>query len=481
VTERTLSVDAPVSGDRVATRHRPGLVLAILVTCQLMLILDVTVMNVALPRIQADLHFTPTGLSWVLNAYTLVFGGLLLLGGRAGDLFGRRRLFLGGVALFTLASLAGGLAPTSGLLIAARVAQGIGAAAAGPSTLALITTTFTEPRERIRALSIFSGTSVAGFAIGLIVGGLLTQWTSWRAVLFINVPFGIAVIVLTLLFVNSPARHEGRLDLPGAVTATASAGALVYGFIRAASVGWHDATTFGWLAAGAVLLIVFVVLESRATQPLMPLRLFTNRDRVAAYLSFFLGPMAMMSSFFFLTQFLQEVRDFSPLRTGLAFLPMAALLFTMTRLMPRLLPRLGPKPLALAGTVLMVGGLFWLTRLDPSSDYVSALLGPLLLLGLGGGLGFSPLSVVIMSSVPQRDAGVAGGVLQTMQQLGATLGLSILVTLFGTASHHAALQGADSAHALVSGMTVAFEASVGFAAASFLVALTFRRRAKSLT
>lgn len=476
MTERTLSVDTPTSGDRVAARHRPGLVLAVLVTCQLMLVLDVTVMNVALPRIQSDLHFTPTGLSWVLNAYTLVFGGLLLLGGRAGDLFGRRRLFVAGLALFTVASLAGGLAPTSGLLIAARVVQGLGAAAAGPSALALITTTFTEPRERIRALSIFSGMSVGGFAIGLIVGGLLTQLTSWRAVLFINVPFGVAVIVSAWLFVREPVRNNGRLDLPGAVTATASAGSLVYGFIRAASAGWHDGTTYAWLAAGVVLLMVFVALESRARQPLMPLRLFTNRDRVAAYLSFFLGPMAMMSSFFFLTQFLQEVRDFSPLRTGFAFLPMAASLFSMTRLMPRLLPRFGPKPLALAGTALMVGGLFWLTRLDPSSDYVHSLLGPLLLLGLGGGLGFSPLNVVIMSTVPPRDAGVAGGVLQTMQQIGATLGLAILVTLFGTANRHAALNGTDSVHSLVSGMTMAFTASVGFAAASFLVALTFRGR-----
>lgn len=476
MTERTLSVDTPTSGDRVAVRHRPGLVLAVLVTCQLMLVLDVTVMNVALPRIQSDLHFTPTGLSWVLNAYTLVFGGLLLLGGRAGDLFGRRRLFVAGLALFTVASLAGGLAPTSGLLIAARVGQGLGAAAAGPSALALITTTFTEPRERIRALSIFSGMSVGGFAIGLIVGGLLTQLTSWRAVLFINVPFGLVVIVSAWLFLREPVRNEGRLDLPGAVTATASAGSLVYGVIRAASAGWHDAATYVWLAVGVVLLAVFVALERGALQPLMPLRLFTNRDRVAAYLSFFLGPMAMMSSFFFLTQFLQEVRDFSPLRTGFAFLPMAASLFSMTRLMPRLLPRFGPKPLALAGTALMVGGLFWLTRLDPSSDYVHSLLGPLLLLGLGGGLGFSPLNVVIMSTVPPRDAGVAGGVLQTMQQIGATLGLAILVTLFGTANRHAALHGADPVHALVSGMTLAFTASVGFAAASFLVAWTFRGR-----
>jgi EmrB/QacA subfamily drug resistance transporter len=479
VTERTLSVNASPAVDGRALDQRPagrtGLVLAILVSCQLMLALDVTVMNVALPRVQADLHFSSTGLSWVINAYTLVFGGLLLLGGRAGDLFGRRRLFIGGITLFTVASLVGGLAPSAGVLLTARVAQGLGAAAAGPSTLALITTTFTEPQQRIRALAIFSGVTTGGFAIGLIVGGLLTELTSWRAVLFINLPVGVAVTLLATAFLREPVRHQGRLDLPGAVTATASTGALVYGFIRAASAGWGDGGTLGSLAAGTVLLAVFLLIESRAKQPLMPLHLFANRDRAAAYLSFFLGPMAMMSSFFFLSQFLQNVRGLSPLTTGFAFLPLAALLFTMTRLIPRLLPRFGPKPIALTGTALMAAGLIWLTRLTVSSVYFTDLLGPLALLGLGGGLAFSPLNIVIMGSVRPQDAGAAGGVLQTMQNVGATLGLAVLVTIFGASSRHAAATGADARHALVSGMTPAFTVAAGFAVVSFLVALTFRR------
>ncbi|HVV21507.1 MAG TPA: MFS transporter [Pseudonocardiaceae bacterium] len=472
----TVSVDttSTTTDGRQSTTRR-GLVLAILVSCQLMLALDVTVMNVALPRVQHDLHFTPTGLSWVINAYTLVFGGLLLLGGRAGDLFGRRRLFIGGIALFTVASLVGGLAPTAGVLLAARVAQGLGAAAAGPSTLALITTTFTEPQQRIRALAIFSGVTTGGFAIGLIVGGLLTELTSWRAVLFINLPVGIAVTVLASAFLREPARHPGRLDLPGAVTATASTAALVYGFIRAAADGWGDTGTITSLAAGVVLLAVFLLVEVRAAQPLMPLHLFTNRDRAAAYLNFFLGPMAMMSSFFFLSQFLQDVRGFSPLATGFAFLPLAVLLFAMTRLIPRLLPRFGPKPIALVGTALMAGGLLWLTRLTASSTYFADLLGPLALLGLGGGLAFSPLNIVIMGTVRPQDAGAAGGVLQTMQNVGATLGLAVLVTVFGAGSRHAAAGGADAAHALVGGMTPAFTVAVAFAAVSFVVALTFRR------
>jgi EmrB/QacA subfamily drug resistance transporter len=475
----TQSVDErrqPTAGT-VTHPARNGLVLAILVTCQLMLVLDVTVMNVALPHIQADLRFSATDLSWVINAYTLVFGGLLLLGGRAGDLFGRRRMFMGGIVVFTLASLAGGFATSAGWLLAARVVQGMGAAAAGPSTLALITTTFTEPRARIRALAIFSGMSSAGFAVGLIVGGLLTELTSWRAVLFINVPFGIAVVLLAGRFLSPSARNAGRLDLPGAVTATLGVGSLVYGFIRAASVGWGDIVTVATIGVGAVVLALFVIIEARTAQPLMPLRLFANRDRAAAYVNYFLGPMAMMSMFFFLTQFLQVIRGLSPLATGFAFVPMAVALFGMTRLIPILLPRFGPKPLAATGAAIMIGGLVWLTMLTPDSGYTGGLLGPLLLMGIGGGLGFSPMNIIVMSTVAPRDAGAAGGVMQTMQNLGGTFGLAVLVTVFGTASRHATVTGAAPRAALVHGMTVAWSVGLAFAVASFLVALTFRRRA----
>jgi EmrB/QacA subfamily drug resistance transporter len=488
MTDQVLSTGRHTTGDRATgdratgappgVRSRPGLVLAILVSCQLMLALDVTVMNVALPRIQADLHFSATGLSWVINSYTLVFGGLLLLGGRAGDLFGRRRLFLTGVTVFTVASLAGGLADSATLLLVARIVQGLGAAAAGPSTLALITTTFTEPKQRIRALAVFSGTSTGGFAIGLILGGLLTEWASWRAVLFINVPVGIAVVVLAARFLVEPERHRGRLDLAGAVTAIAGTATLVYGFIRAASDGWGDRTTLGSIALGLLLLAAFVVIETRTAQPLVPLHLFANRDRAAAYLSFFLGPMAMMSMFFFLSQFLQEVSGRSPLGTGFAFLPMALALFGVTRLIPRLVARFGPKPLCLTGTALMVAGVLWLTGLTPDSTYLGSLFGPLVLMGVGGGIAFSPLNIVIMSTVAPRDAGSAGGVLQTMQNLGATVGLAVLVTVFGTGSRHAAAAGADTRGALVSGMTHAFWLAAVFGTVSFLVALSFRRRVR---
>ena len=378
--------------------------------------------------------------------------------------------------MFTIGSLAGGFATSAGWLLAARVVQGVGAAAAGPNTLALIITTFTEPMRRIRALAVFSGMSSGGFAIGLMLGGVLTELTSWRSVLFINVPVGIAIVVLASRFLTTPARHPGRLDLPGAVTGTVGVGALVYGFIRAGSVGWGDRITMGAIVLGLVVLAVFLAIEVRTRQPVMPLRLFANRDRAAAYLNFFLGPMAMMSMFFFLTQFLQEIRGLSPVGTGFAFLPMAALLFGMTRLIPRLLPRFGPKPLALTGTALMAAGLVWLTQITADSGYLAGLLGPLALMGIGGGLAFAPLNVVIMATVGPADAGAAGGVLQTLQNLGATVGLAVLVTVFGTASRHAAGNGAMPRIALVSGMTGAWSVAVVFAVATFLVALTFRRQ-----
>jgi EmrB/QacA subfamily drug resistance transporter len=452
------------------------LALPILVTCQLMLILDVTVMNVALPRIQSSLHFTPTGLSWVINAYLLVFGGFLLLGGRAGDLWGRRRLFVGGVAVFTAASLLGGLATSAGWLVAARVLQGLGAAAAGPSTLALITTTFTEPRERVRALAIFSGVTSAGFAIGLLVGGVLTEWLSWRWVLFINVPVGIAVALLASRLLREPERHSGRLDLPGAVTATTGVGSLVYAFIRATD-GWTDPVTLTALVVGLAFVATFLAIEVRTPQPLLPLRLFADRNRAAAYANFFMGPMAMMSMFYFLTQYLQVVKDLGAFAAGLGFLPMAGAMFTMIRLMPRLLARYGPRPIAVTGTILVITGLAWLTQLTTTSGYLAALLGPMLLMGVGAGLAFSPLNVIIMSSVPPADAGAAGGVLQTMQQIGSALGLSVLITVFGTVTRHAAAHGVTGNHLLVTGMTSAFVLSAGFAVVTLLIALSFRRGA----
>ncbi len=325
----------------------------------------------------------------------------------------------------------------------------------------------------MRALSLFTAMSSGGFALGLIVGGLLTEWISWRAALFINVPFGLAIVLLAPRFVAEPERRHAHLDLPGAITGTLGVGALVYAFTHAASNGWGTALTLVPLAAGLALLAGFLWIETRSAMPLVPLRLFGDRNRAAAYLNFFIGPMAMMSMFFFLTQFLQDIRHFAALTTGFAFLPMAVGLFVFSRLIPRLLPRFGPKPLTVTGTLLMIGGVGWLSLLTPESTYFADLFGPMVLMGIGVGLAFAPLNVIIMATVPAEDAGAAGGVLQTMQQVGSTLGLSILITVFGSVTRDAT---GSPPQVLVEGMTTAFVVASLMAGVSFLVALTFRRQ-----
>ncbi|WP_229925278.1 MFS transporter [Streptomyces longispororuber] len=454
-------------------RPRTGVVLATLLTCQLMIMVDVTVMNVALPGIGSDLDVGATGLTWVTHGYTLAFGGLLLLGGRAGDLWGRRRMFLTGVALFTAASAVGGLAPSAAWLVGARVVQGVGAAVAGPNALALLTTVFTEPRARMRALALYSGMAGAGFAVGLLVGGVLTQGLGWRAVLFINVPLGGLALLAAVRCLPAVPRRPGRLDLPGALTATAGVTALVYGFNRAATHGWGDAAACLALGAGAVSAVAFVAVERGAAQPLLPLSLFADRDRAAAYANVFVGYMASIPMFFFLSLYVQEVRGLGALATGFAFLPTAALMFALIQWVPRLLRRFGPGPITLTGSVSMVAALVLLTRLTTGTPYVPLVLAAALLMGCGTGLALMPLSVVIMSRVPQDVAGVAGGALQTIQQTGAALGLSVLTTVFGAASRGAA---GPPRQVLVTGVTAAFTAAAVMAALTIPGTLAFRRR-----
>ena len=429
--------------------------LAVILTVQLMLVLDVTVVNIALPEMQEVLHFSQSNLSWVLNAYLLTFGGLLLLGGRMGDLFGRNRLFIGGVALFTLASLAGGLATSAGWLVAARAVQGIGAALAAPSALALLMTSFPEGPQRNRALSYFTAVSSAGGSIGLILGGMLTAWVSWRWVLFINVPIGIAVVLLAPRFIPGTARQRGRLDLAGALTSTLGMGALVYAFIRAGSNGWNDSGTIWSIVLAVAILASFVLIEMRHEQPVMPLHLLASRSRVSAFFSVLFTVVAMYGGFFYLTQFLQRVMGLSPVVTGIAFLPMTLSIFTVSRIVPRLIPRLGPQRILIGGASLIVLSTLWLTQIGVSSQYVPGIVVPMILLGAGVGSSFLPLSITVLSGVPGREAGAASGLLQTMQQMGGALGLSILVTAFGTATR------AVPAHLLV-GAAPAMRAEIVF-------------------
>ena len=422
-----------------ASRHtaRLGTVLVVIVTAYLMVGVDSTVVNVALPDIQQDLGFSRTGLSWVLNAYTLAFGGLLLLGGRVGDIVGRRRTLTVGALLFAGSSLLGGLATDSAWLLAARAAQGVGAALIAPSTLALITTNFPDGPRRHHAHGVYTSMAGIGASIGLVLGGMLTSWASWRWALLINVPIGIGVALALPRLVTETPRHSGHFDAAGALTGTAGMTSLVYAFIRVSTQGWSDTLALLAFTTAAALLAGFTFVESRAVQPIMPLRLFSDRNRAGGYAGVLLLPASMFGAFYFLTLISQRVLDFSPLRAGFAFLPMTVVLFTTVRLVPRLLPRLGAKPLILTGMTLLVGASVWLWRLRPDDGYATGLLGPLLLVGMGVGLSLMPLNATILARVQPREAGAASGLLQTLQWLGGTLGLSVLVTVFGTATRHA--------------------------------------------
>jgi EmrB/QacA subfamily drug resistance transporter len=470
------------AGSRLAVgRHRPerpGVALIIMLSAQLMVILDMTVVNIALPHIATGLHFTATSLSWVMNGYTLAFGGLLLLGGRAGDILGRRRVFLAGIALFTIASLAGGLATSAPWLLAARAAQGVGGALASPAVLALIVSAYPDGRERTRALGVYTAVVTGGGSLGLVLGGVITEWLSWRWVLFINVPIGIAVLLIGPLFVAETRRQPGRFDLAGAITSTLGMVSLVYAFIRAATDGWGNAVTVGAVLAAIALLGLFVVNETRARQPITPLRLFADVSRSGSFLARLLLVAGMFGMFFFLTQFVQEILGFSPLRAGIAFLPMTIMLFAVSRLAPRLASRFPAKPLMVAGLLPVIAGMAWLSRVSPGSSYAAGVLGPMLLLGAGLGVAFVPLTSASLAGVAPEDSGAASSMVNVMQQVGGSLGLAALVTVFGTASRNAAahpLPGltrlAQAHHVLAHGMATAFLVAAIFDACALLVIL----------
>ncbi|MEU9984389.1 MFS transporter [Streptomyces sp. NPDC050856] len=412
--------------------------LLVIASCQLMVVLDITIVNIALPQIQSSLHFSTTGLSWVVNAYTLTFGGLLLLGGRAGDILGRRRVFVFGVLLFVLASLLGGLAQNSGQLLAARALQGVGGAIASPTSLALISTTFAEGPARNRAFGVFAAVSAGGGAIGLLAGGMLVEWLDWRWVFFVNVPIGLLIVLATPRWIDESERHPGRFDVTGALTSTLGMVLLVYGFIRAAQEGWSDGLTVGSFAAAVVVLGAFVLVERRSGQPITPLHMFADRNRAGTYGMMLSLAAAMFGMFFFLTLFVQNVLDFSPLRAGLAFLPVSAVIAVGAGLASQLLPRYGPKPFMVTGALLAAAGLGWLTLTDVHSTYTGSILGPMLVFSLGMGMQFVSLTLMALSHVPAHESGAASGLLNVTQQVGGSLGLSILVTVFGTASSHEA-------------------------------------------
>ncbi|MFI1720959.1 MFS transporter [Streptomyces sp. NPDC020489] len=428
---QTQSPSPPGTGSRPS---HPGIALTVIAACQLMVVLDATIVNIALPDIQTALNFSTTDLTWVVSAYTLTFGGLLLLGGRAGDILGRRRVFIAGILLFTLASLLGGLAQEPWQLLTARALQGMGGAIASPTSLALITTAFPEGPERNRALGIFAAVSAGGGAIGLLAGGLLTDWLDWRWVLFVNVPIGVAIAGLAPRYIKESERHPGRFDLTGALTSTLGMVALVYGFIRAASDGWRDSLTVGAFGTAVALLAVFVIVENRAKEPITPLRMFADRNRSGTYVIMISLAAAMFGMFFYIVLFVQNVLGYSPIRAGLAFLPVTVVIAAGAGMSQRLLPVLGPKPFLISGTTLVTIGLVWQSLVDSGSSYVGGVLGPMLLFGFGMGLNFVTLTVTAVSGVAPHEAGAASALLNTTQQVGGALGLSILTTVFGSAS-----------------------------------------------
>jgi EmrB/QacA subfamily drug resistance transporter len=434
----------------------PAIVLGLILSAYLMIVLDLTVIITALPEIRTSLGFSDANLSWVQNAYALTFGGLLLLGARAGDILGRRRVFLAGISLFTLASFIAGLAQSETWLLAARAVQGVGAAVAAPSTLALLTITFREGTERTRALGYYSAVAGGGGSIGLVVGGLLTDLISWRWGLFVNVPVGLLVLALAPRHLPETEPRMGHFDLTGAVTSTLGMTAVVYGFVRAAEDGWGQALTIASFAVGAALLTAFIVNERRAEQPITPLRLFARRDRAGAYAARVLVVGGMFSMFFFLTQFLQGVLEYSPLRAGLAFLPMSAVMFLTVQVVPRLAPRLGGSTRLVVGLTSSLTGMVWLSRLSAETAFFPGIAVPFMLLGVGVGLALVPLTAAGIAGVAEGDAGAASGIMNAAQQLGSSLGIAILVTVFTSAGDPSAGPAglADAVSAAVTGSAV---------------------------
>lgn len=430
-------------------------VLAVILISYFMILLDNSIIFTAIPKIQAAMHLSPAGLAWVQDAYTLVFGGLLLLGARAGDLLGRRRVFVFGLAIFATASLLVGLSPAGWWLITARGVQGIGAAIVAPASLSILTASFPEGRDRAKAVALYGATAGIGASLGLVIGGAAADWVSWRAGFFINVPVGLAMILLAPRYIPETTRSRGRFDLGGAFTATLGTGSLVYGIIHSASAGWTAPATIVRLIAGVILLACLVLAERRAAQPIMPLRLFASRVRAGAYLARMLYLGAMIGFFFYTTQYLQGVLGFSAFQAGAAFLPMTAVNFAVAMTIQKLTARLGQAVPLAAGVAVTLAGMAWLAQVQPASSYWSCVALPMVLIGAGQGLAFAPLTSAGIAGVTADDAGAASGLVNTFHQLGSALGLGVLVAVAATAGHgldsHAAVLAAHVQAALTAG------------------------------
>ncbi|MFL5921657.1 MAG: MFS transporter [Gaiellaceae bacterium] len=452
------------------------IVLVLVCLAQFMVVLDATIVNVALPSIQTDLGLSEANLQWIVNAYALVFGGFLLLGGRAGDLIGRKRLFLAGLVVFTLASLLNGLAVNEGMLIGSRALQGLGAAFISPAALSIISTTFEEGAERARALGVWAAIAIGGAAMGLILGGILTQIFSWPWIFFVNVPVGVVAFLLSLRLVPESREEQAHrsFDVGGAVSVTGGLMALVYAIVKAETDGWGSRTTVGFFVISAVLLASFVVIELRSKAPLVRLSIFRVRSLLTANVVMLLVASGMFSMFFFNTLYIQRVLGYGPLEAGLAFLPFTAGVMLSAGLASQFAPRVGVRPVAALGMIVTAVGMLLLVRLPVDGAYLSDVLPALLVTSLGMGAVFMPLTLIATTGLEDADQGLASGLFNTSQQIGGALGLAILSTL--AAGKTADAGGASDPAALVTGFHWAFAGGAAFVVGGLVTMLVLLRR-----
>jgi len=449
------------------------LAMALLAAAQFVVVLDASIVNVALPSIGRDLHFSQDNLSWVVNAYVLVFGGFLLLGGRLADLLGRRRLFISGLILFALASLAGGLAQSEGWLIAARAVQGLGAALLSPAALSLVTVLFAEGAERNKAMGVWGAVAGSGGAVGVLLGGMLTEWAGWEWVLFVNVPIGIAAAMLApRLLPESRNDGERHFDIAGAVTITAGLSLLVYALVDTNNAGWASTQTIGLGAVALALIGAFYVIERRQSNPLVPFPgIFRIRTITGINVSAVLIAAALFSMFFFISLYMQNVLGFSPLKTGLAYLPLAGGIIVAAGGAAPLVTRFGFKPVLVTGLIITAAGLVWFSQISPDGSYVGDVLFPSLLAAVGLGLAFVSMTVAAVSGVETHETGLASGLINTSQQIGGALGLAILATVANSRIDDLAASGSPLPVALTEGFQRAFLVGAGLAIAGAVLAM----------
>ncbi len=464
----------PVSAEAQDPKRWRALV--VIAMAQLMVILDASIVNIALPSAQADLGISDTDRQWVVTAYTLAFGGLLLLGGRIADYWGRKRTFMVGLIGFAGASALGGLAANAGQLFGARALQGVFAALLAPAALSLITVTFTESKERARAFGVYGAISGGGAAIGLIVGGILTEYASWRWCLLVNVPFALITVALAIPFVRESRAHgDTSYDIPGAVTATLGLVTLVYGITKAGEDGWTDPLTLGLFAVAVVLLVAFRVIETHTRNPLLPTRVVEDRNRGGAFLTMFLTAGGLFAMFLLLSYYFQGVLGYSALKSGFAFLPFSIGIIISAGLASQLLPRVGPRPLSTGGLVAATLGMLWLTQLDTTPQYLVHVLPAEILMSMGLGFVFVSLSATALFGVSPHDAGVASGLLNTTQQIGGSLGIAVMNTIAASATAaYITANGVEATQAgVVHGFAVAFAVSAGVLALAAIASAFF--------